>query len=55
MMVAPVIFLRELALAVNRAAKFTAPDDERVVEQAALPGNVKYAVKSWSDGAAAPP
>ena len=37
MMVPPVILLGQLALAVNRAAKFTAPDDKGVVQQAALP------------------
>src|SRR5262249_33925221 len=36
MVVAAVIRRRELALAVHGSAKFTAPDDERVVEQAAL-------------------
>src|SRR5687768_5970750 len=36
MVVAPVIFLLEFALAVNGAPKFTAPDHERVIEQASL-------------------
>src|SRR5262249_38755368 len=36
MVVAPVIRRCQLALAVDRAAKFPAPNDERVVEQAAL-------------------
>ena len=36
MMVAAVVVRRELALAVDRAAEFAAPDDQRVVEQAAL-------------------
>ena len=37
MVVAPVIFIGERALAIDRAAKFAAPDDEGIVEQAALP------------------
>src|SRR5215475_13366597 len=36
MMIAPVIGLGQLALAINRAPEFPAPDDQRVVEQAAL-------------------
>ena len=36
MMVAAVVVGRELALAVDRAAELAAPDDQRVVEQAAL-------------------
>ena len=36
MMIAAVIGLGQLALAINRAAEFPAPDDQRVVEQAAL-------------------
>src|SRR6266853_652081 len=36
MMVAAIIFLGELALAINGAAKFTAPNHQRVLEQAAL-------------------
>ena len=36
-MVATVIRLGELALRVDRAAELTAPDDDRVVEQTALP------------------
>ena len=36
MVVAAVVVLREPALAVDGAAKLAAPDDERVVEQAAL-------------------
>ena len=36
MMVAAVVGRRELALAVDRAAEFAAPDDQRVVQQAAL-------------------
>src|ERR1051326_4062334 len=36
MMVAAIIFLGELALAINGAAKFTAPNDQRVLEQATL-------------------
>src|SRR5258706_12999112 len=35
MMITPVVVLGEAALAVNRAAEFPAPDDERIVEQAA--------------------
>ena len=36
MMVAAVVVRGQLALAVDRAAELAAPDDERVVEQAAL-------------------
>ncbi len=36
MMVAAVVVGRQLALAVDRAAELAAPDDERVVQQAAL-------------------
>ena len=36
MVIATIIRLREAALRIDRAAKFTAPDDERAVEQAAL-------------------
>ena len=36
MMVAAVIVGRQLALAIYGAAEFAAPDDQRVVEQAAL-------------------
>ncbi len=36
MMIAAVIVGGELALAVDGAAEFAAPDDQRVVEQAAL-------------------
>ena len=36
MMVAAVVVVRQRALAVDRAAEFAAPDDQRVVEQAAL-------------------
>ena len=36
MMVAAVILRREIALAVDGAAEFAAPDDQRVVEHAAL-------------------
>ena len=35
-MVAAVVFFAEAALGVDRAAELAAPDDERVVEQAAL-------------------
>ena len=35
-MVAAVVVGRQLALAVDRAAELAAPDDQRVVEQAAL-------------------
>src|SRR5215471_9580106 len=35
-MIAPVIGLGQLALAIDRAPEFPAPDDQRVVEQAAL-------------------
>src|SRR5215813_1870057 len=36
MMIAPVIGFGQLALAINRAAEFPAPDDQRVFEQTAL-------------------
>ena len=36
MVVAPVIFLGQLALAINRPPKLAAPDDQRFVQQAAL-------------------
>ena len=36
MMIAAVVVVRQLALAVDGAAEFAAPDDQRVVEQAAL-------------------
>ena len=36
MMVAAVIGVRQLALAIDRAAEFAAPDHQRVVQQAAL-------------------
>jgi hypothetical protein len=35
-MIAAVIVIGELALAINRAAEFAAPNDQRVVEHAAL-------------------
>src|SRR5258706_6202173 len=35
-MVAAVVLWRELALAIHRAAELAAPDDQRLVEQAAL-------------------
>src|SRR5689334_7109214 len=35
-MIAPVIGLGQLALAINRATEFPAPDDQRVVQQPAL-------------------
>src|SRR5437868_2596886 len=36
MVVAPVVVLRQRPLTVDRAAELAAPDDERIVEQAAL-------------------
>ena len=36
MMIAPVIVRSQFALAVDRAPKFAAPDDQRVVQQPAL-------------------
>jgi len=36
MMIAPIVVLRECALRIGRAAKLTAPDHERVIEQPAV-------------------
>ena len=36
MMIAAVVVCRQLALAIDRAAELAAPDDQRVVQQAAL-------------------
>ena len=48
MVVAAVVRFRQLALAVDRAAELAAPDDQRVVEQAALLQVLISAAVGWS-------
>ena len=48
MMIAAVVGVGQLALAVDRAAELAAPDDQRVVEQAALLEVGDSAAVGWS-------
>ena len=48
MVVAAVVGLRQLALAIDRAAEFAAPDDQRFIEQAALLRSFTSAAEGWS-------
>ena len=52
MMIAAVVLLRQAALRIDRAAEFAAPDDERLVEQAALLQVLDEAVARLIDVAA---
>ena len=48
MMIAAVVVLGQPALAVDGAAEFSAPDDQRVVEHAALLQILNQAAEGWS-------
>jgi hypothetical protein len=52
MVVAAVVLLRQAALRVDRAAELAAPDDQRLVEQAALLEILDQAVAGLIDVAA---